>query len=116
MSNYFRVQAVYATHSNAKCSDDVGYYDDNGNIIILDETKITAKQKEIENLEAKKILREERNKKLVDTDWTQNRDVTLSNDSEWKTYRQTLRDLPSTASPRIENGQLSNVTWPTKPE
>ena len=116
MSNYFRAQAVYATHSNAKCGDDIGYYDENDDIIILDETKITAKQKEIENLEAIKILREERNKKLMESDWTQNRDVTLSNDTDWKTYRQTLRDLPSTASPKLDdNINLSNVTWPTKP-
>ena len=34
-----------------------------------------------------------------------------------KTYRQELRDLPSTADPKwtLEDG-LTNVTWPTKPE
>ena len=33
-----------------------------------------------------------------------------------KDYRQALRDLPSTAKPKLdENGQLTNVTWPTKP-
>ena len=33
------------------------------------------------------------------------------------TYRQELRDLPSTANPKwtSEDG-LTNVTWPTKPE
>ena len=39
--------------------------------------------------------------------------------SKWlKDYRQALRDLPSTTSnPKIdENGHLTNVTWPTKPE
>jgi hypothetical protein len=35
----------------------------------------------------------------------------------WKIYRQALRDLPVNASPQIdENGQLTNVTWPTKPD
>ena len=33
-------------------------------------------------------LRKERNNKLTQSDWTQNRDVTLSNDADWKTYRQ----------------------------
>ena len=33
-------------------------------------------------------LRYERNMLLQETDWTQNRDVTLSNDADWKKYRQ----------------------------
>ena len=32
-------------------------------------------------------------------------------------YRKALRDLPSTASPELdEDGQLTGVTWPEKPE
>ena len=77
------------------------------------ETKLT----ELQNAEPMRLLREKRNILLRETDWTQNRDVTLSNDSDWQTYRQSLRDLPSTASPELDdNGQLTNVTWPTKPE
>jgi|ETNmetMinimDraft_4_1059912.scaffolds.fasta_scaffold81104_2 hypothetical protein len=54
-------------------------------------------------------LRLERNARLTQSDWTQSRDITLSNDSEWLTYRQSLRDLPAnTADP-------DNPTWPTKP-
>ena len=64
-----------------------------------------------------RLLREERNKRLQETDWTQYRDVSLNNDSDWQTYRQSLRDLPSTAEPTLdEQGNLTNVTWPTKPE
>ena len=33
------------------------------------------------------------NNLLTQTDWTQSRDVTLSNDTEWKKYRQELRDI-----------------------
>ena len=34
----------------------------------------------------------------------------------WLTYRQALRDLPTTASPQLDaNGNLTNVTWPTPP-
>ena len=81
------------------------------------EEEINAKIAELKNLEPMRLLREERNRRLQETDWTQYRDVTLSNDSDWQTYRQSLRDLPSTASPELDdNGQLSNVTWPTKPE
>ena len=54
-------------------------------------------------------LRVKRNQLLAETDWTQSRDVTLPNDSEWATYRQALRDLPeNTIDP-------ANPVWPTKP-
>ena len=80
------------------------------------EEEINAKIQELQNEEPMRLLREKRDILLRETDWTQNRDVTLSNDSDWQTYRQSLRDLPSTASPTLVNGVLSNVTWPTKPE
>ena len=115
MSNYYRVQAVYATHFNARHGDGTNYYDENDNVISLDETKISEKQKEIENSEAIRIMREERNRLLQETDWRFRSDLTPS--QEWIDYSQALRDLPSTASPKLdENGQLSNVTWPNKPE
>ena len=75
--------------------------------------EIDAKVTELRAAEPMRLLRQERNRKLSETDWMANSDVTMTND--WKTYRQALRDLPSTASPKIENGQLTNVTWPTKP-
>ena len=61
-------------------------------------------------------LREVRNYKLAECDWRANSDVTLSDD--WKTYRQALRDLPASASPKLDaNGNLdmSSVTFPTEP-
>ena len=57
-----------------------------------------------------KMLRMERNNKLAETDWTQNRDVTLSNDADWKTYRQALRDITK------DYKSLEDVKWPEKPE
>ena len=56
-----------------------------------------------------KILRMERNNKLAETDWTQSRDVTLSNDADWKTYRQALRDITK------DYTSLDDVVWPEKP-
>ena len=36
---------------------------------------------------------------------------------EQKDYRKALRDLPSTATPDVDDKlKLINVTWPTKPE
>ena len=64
------------------------------------------------------VLREMRNILLEETDWTQCRDVVLSNDADWKTYRQALRDLPSTSTPKLlDEGGLdpTSVNWPTKP-
>ena len=53
-------------------------------------------------------VRQIRNKKLADSDWTQLPDSTVSN-TDWATYRQNLRDVPAQSSfPR-------NVTWPTEP-
>ena len=66
--------------------------------------------------EPMRLLRAERNRRLTETDWmTCSDSPKISN--AWKTYRQSLRDLPTSASPKIdEDNQLSNVTWPTKPE
>ena len=62
-----------------------------------------------------KRIREDRNKLLSDSDWLGNSDVVMSD--KWKKYRQDLRDLPSTASPTLnEDYSISGVTWPTKPE
>ena len=52
-------------------------------------------------------LRDKRNELLAESDWTQSRDVTLSNDADWKTYRQALRDM--------NFSDPNNITWPTKP-
>lgn len=78
------------------------------------EEAIEAKLTELQNAEPMRVLREERNQKLAQTDWRASTDLTLS--SEWTTYRQALRDLPSTATPTLDdNGNLQNVTWPDEP-
>ena len=66
------------------------------------------------------ILRCERNKLLKNTDKYMISDFPHSSESkknEWITYRQLLRNLPSTQTPELDNfGDLINITWPTKPE
>tara|TARA_B100001248_G_scaffold44694_1_gene28503 strand:+ start:1571 stop:1858 length:288 start_codon:yes stop_codon:yes gene_type:complete len=59
-------------------------------------------------IKAMEDLRRGRNQLLIESDWTQSRDVLLSNDEDWKTYRQQLRDLPKNTDPM-------NPVWPTKP-
>ena len=70
---------------------------------------------ELQNAEPMRLLREERNRRLQETDWWVLPDRTAS--QEQINYRQSLRDLPSTASPELdEQDNLTNVSWPTKPE
>ena len=62
-------------------------------------------------------LRKERNRLLAQTDWRMVSDYPGTNQTEWQTYRQALRDLPATASPSLdENGELTGVNWPEKPQ
>lgn len=69
---------------------------------------LTAPSNEITSQDWAKF-RNSRNRKLNQSDWTQSRDVSLSNDAAWKTYRQALRDLPTnTTDPR-------SPSWPSKP-
>ena len=80
------------------------------------EAAITAKIAELDAAEPMRLLRIERDKRLAATDWRAGSDLTLS--SEWSTYRQALRDLPSTATPTLDSNydlDLTSVTWPTEP-
>jgi hypothetical protein len=54
-------------------------------------------------------IRNERDEKLVESDWTQLEDAPVSKIA-WATYRQALRDVPE------QTGFPWEVTWPTKPE
>ena len=84
------------------------------------EEEINAKVVELEAEEPFKLLREERNKKLAETDWTQLKDIDLDiiRERDWKNYRQALRDLPSKSNPKLDsfgNLDMSSITWPDKP-
>ena len=88
--------------------------------------QIDARMKEIEAAEPMRCSREERDKKLTDTDWWAMSDRTMT--QAQKDYRQALRDIPA----NIEAGNLNAPTmnmnkrsaddtnivfdWPTKPE
>ena len=65
------------------------------------ESEVNAKIAEMDLNEVRQV----RNQKLAETDWTQSRDVTLSNDSAWATYRQALRDITDSAT------SLEDVAW-----
>ena len=66
--------------------------------------------------ESMRLLRIERDNRLAKTDWRASSDLTLSDD--WRTYRQSLRDLPASASPKLDsdgNLDMLSVTFPTEP-
>jgi len=73
-------------------------------VVDMTETEITERT----NIKAVDI-RAERNRLLVESDWTQVLDAPV-NQAEWATYRQALRDV--TAQP----GFPLNVEWPTQLE
>ena len=82
----------------------------------LDDSQKAAAQTAKDNATAE-TARNERNKRLAETDWMANSDVTMTD--EWKTYRQALRDItkhsnwPYLKAPDI-NGEGDN-DWPVKP-
>tara|TARA_Y100000004_G_C8771340_1_gene350869 strand:+ start:472 stop:690 length:219 start_codon:yes stop_codon:yes gene_type:complete len=63
-------------------------------------------------------LRKERNLLLSVTDWEMIKALEKGSDATaLKEYRQALRDLPDNSTPSLdENGNLTGVEWPTKPE
>jgi hypothetical protein len=86
----------------------------NGELTWLDDRPIPTDE-ELQNLVSFNKLRISRDQLLKDTDWWVLPDRTPT--QAQLDYRQALRDLPATASPALdENGNLTGVTWPTKPE
>ena len=78
--------------------------------------EVNSKISELDNAEAMRLLRIERNKKIAETDWRMLPDQTPSDD--WTNYRQALRDLPASATPKLNSFyelDLTSVTWPTEP-
>ena len=67
-----------------------------------------AAYKAAKDAEQAKNQRDQRNRKLAETDWRFCSDLTPS--QEWKDYRQALRDVPS------QEGFPWDIQWPTQPE
>ena len=79
------------------------------------ETEVNSKISELDNAEAMRLLRIERDARIVKTDWRASSDLTLTD--AWKTYRQALRDI-TTQTPKLDSNyqlDLTSVTWPTEP-
>lgn len=68
---------------------------------------VSAKKDELVAAEPLRLLREERNRLIAETDWWASSDLTMT--AEQTAYRQALRDITNTYT------SLDDVVWPTKP-
>jgi len=70
-------------------------------------SQVSTKKAELVNAEPMRLLREERNKRLAETDWWAVADRTMTD--EQRQYRTNLRNITESAT------SLDDVSWPTKP-
>jgi hypothetical protein len=80
--------------------------DEEGNVITAADNE--AAYRASVDAAASSKYRDQRNKLLAASDWTQLADSS-ADASAWATYRTALRDLPTT------DGWPHNITWPTEP-
>lgn len=72
-------------------------------------------QEEKDNLAANRleaawsVVRQIRDQRLAESDWTQLPDVTTDDPQAWLDYRQALRDITTQNDP-------NNIIWPTSPD
>ena len=81
---------------------------------------LAAEVTRLTNAEPMRLLRVVRDRRLSLCDWvvTKATETGSTVSDSWKTYRQALRDLPASASPKLDtNGKLdmTSVTFPTEP-
>ena len=78
--------------------------------------EVEAKIAELKAAEPMRLLREERDRLIAETDWWVLPDRTPTD--EQLAYRQALRNLPDTSSPVLDGTNkigISGVSWPVKP-
>ena len=112
------ISAIQAIKSDAEVSVGSGdinritWHDGNPNNITKEQ--ILAKLAALIAAEPIRLLREQRDALLEETDWTGLSDSALTNEvsAKWKLYRQKLRDLPAGLNTEFK---VKNAVWPTKP-
>ena len=101
---YFRLVVDVDVSGSAILESDPKVWQNNGITWALVNRELT----NLNNAEPLKLLREERNRRIAETDWWASSDLTMS--AERTAYRQDLRDITETFS------SLDDVVWPDKPE
>jgi hypothetical protein len=87
-------------------------YDDGEFVSVVQVENLTAEEIQAAKDSAMANIRATRNQLLNACDWTQAVDCTISKKTEWATYRQALRDLPSTITePRTFSAYPNNPDY-----
>ena len=100
----FRLVVGVNDNGTAILESDPEVWQDNGITWALVDRELT----NLNNAEPLKLLREERNRRIAETDWWASSDLTMS--AERTAYRQDLRDITKIFS------SLDDVVWPDKLE
>ena len=84
------------------------------------EEEVNIKVTELVNAYPMILLRAERDRLIGKSDWriVKAKETSTNIPTAWKTYRQSLRDLPASSTPKLDsndNLDMSSVTWPTPP-
>ncbi len=85
------------------------------------EDEVTAKVTALNDAEPMRLLRVERDRLIGQSDWriVKAKETSTNIPAAWKTYRQALRDLPASSTPKLIDDtdflDMSSVTWPTPP-
>ncbi len=124
MNVFYLSKALNALRPNCAfgCSDtydSIEWYSNNTESLPT-EDEVNAKVTELKNAEPMRLLRIERDKRIATSDWriVMAKETGSNIPAAWKTYRQALRDLPSTQTPVLDSNNpvgISSVTWPTEP-
>ena len=124
MNSFYLGEALNALRPNSafgcgETYDSIEWYSTNSETKPT-ENEVNAKITELKNAEPMKLLREERDRRIATSDWriVMAKETGSNIPAAWKTYRQALRDLPSTQTPVLDSNNpvgISSVTWPTEP-
>lgn len=124
MNAFYLGQALNALRPNSafgcgETYDSIEWYSTNSETKPT-EDEVNAKITELKNAEPMRLLREERNRRIATSDWRiiMAKETGSNISAAWKTYRQALRDLPSTQTPVLDSNNpigISSVTWPSEP-
>ena len=86
-------------------------YDDGEFVSVVQVENLSAEEIQSAKDSAMAQLRTTRNALLLACDWTQAVDCSIPKKTEWATYRQTLRDFPTTVS-----DARTTIDWPHNPD
>ena len=110
-NNAKKVNAFKAHDSLTQKLVSCSAYDDGEFVSVVQVADLSSEEIQAAKDSAMAQLRATRNALLLACDWTQIADCTIPKKIEWATYRQTLRDFPSTVS-----DARTNVEWPHNPD